>query len=177
MVPGSPGKIYRVVNLWFTISENPVAGGRVGAATGEASDMRINGYTSISNVQSRAQKRRAGEQGTQFAPESASETPAAAAGASASPLGGIDALLALQEVEDPLAERRRSARHGRDLLDTLDQLKADLLAGRVATDRLERLAAQLSRRRPGSDPQLESLLDEIDLRARVELAKLGVYVD
>ncbi|MBA5779307.1 flagellar assembly protein FliX [Stappia sp. F7233] len=139
--------------------------------------MRINGFTPVSNVQSRSQKRRPGEPASGFAPASTPETPASASTAAAASFGGIDALLALQEVEDPLAERKRAARHGRDLLDTLDQLKADLLAGRVAPDRLERLAAQLSRRKPGDDPYLEAILDEIDLRARVELAKLGIFTD
>src|ERR1700756_3259998 len=44
-------------------------------------------------------------------------------------LGGIDALIALQGVEDPLERRRRAVKHGRRALDVLDELKLGLLAG------------------------------------------------
>ena len=48
-----------------------------------------------------------------------------------------------------------------------------LLAGGIPRLTLNRLASAVSARRDGfSDPKLQSVLDEIELRARVELAKL-----
>ena len=102
----------------------------------------------------------------------ARETSAAAA-TTASPT--IDSLLALQAVADPLLGRRKAVRRGTQLLDALDSLKADLLAGRIGEGRLNLLMALLGQARGASEPDLESLLDDIELRARVELAKLGRF--
>jgi len=92
------------------------------------------------------------------------------------PIGSIDALLSLQEVGDSTsggsgAEQRQ--RHGQDLLDRLEELRLALLDGRVTTALLRRIDEALALRPPpGSDPRLEALLDEIELRAAVEAAKL-----
>jgi hypothetical protein len=88
---------------------------------------------------------------------------------------GIGALLALQAVDDPLLGRRRAVKGGRDLLDALDQLKLSLLGGRLSMDRIERLADAIGAMPPSGDPALDEVLSEIDLRARVELAKLGRF--
>ena len=88
---------------------------------------------------------------------------------------GIDALLALQAVDGPLTGRRKAMRRGSSLLDMLDEIKTDLLIGRVSADRLDRLTATLSEMREQSLPGLDSLLDDIELRVRVELAKFGRY--
>lgn len=88
---------------------------------------------------------------------------------------GIGALLALQVVDDPLSGRRRALKVGRDLLDALDELKLSLLAGRLSPDRIERLTAALGTVPSSGDQGLDGVLSEIDLRARVELAKLGRF--
>lgn len=92
--------------------------------------------------------------------------------ASANSLG---ALLALQAVEDPLLKRRKIVRRGTQLIDTLEALRGDLLVGQMAEGRLNQLMAVLSQAREHSDPGLDALLDDIELRARVELAKRGLY--
>jgi hypothetical protein len=86
---------------------------------------------------------------------------------------GIGALLALQVVGDPLLSRRRAVQGGRDLLDSLDDIKVALLEGRVPLERLEWLATMVGERARSGDERLDALLDDIELRARVELAKLG----
>lgn len=98
--------------------------------------------------------------------------PTAAANESAS-TEGIGALLALQVVGDSLSSRKRAAQNGRDILDSLDRIKVALLEGQIPVERLERLAAIVAERAPSGDDRLERILDEIELRARVELAKLG----
>ena len=98
--------------------------------------------------------------------------------ASAQPVAhatGIDVLLALQSVEDPLLARRRAVRRGNSLLDTLEAIKADLLLGRVSEGRLNQLMAVIGQARERNVPELDPILDDIELRARVELAKFGRF--
>lgn len=99
---------------------------------------------------------------------------AAGAGAAA-PSQDIGSLLALQAVAEPASGKRRQLRRGRALLDTLDELKADLLLGQVSESKLDLLMALIGEARERSEPGLDALLDDIDLRARVELAKRGHY--
>lgn len=88
---------------------------------------------------------------------------------------GIDAILALQAVDGPLTGRKKAVRRGAALLDMLDEIKADLLVGHVSADQLDRMAAMLSDMRERSLPALDALLDDIELRVRVELAKFGRF--
>lgn len=89
-------------------------------------------------------------------------------------IGSVDAMLALQNMDDALTSNRKQARaRAESLLDRLDVLRAGLLTGSVPRDELERLARLAgSRRAEVEDPRLSQILDEIDLRAQVELAKL-----
>lgn len=90
-------------------------------------------------------------------------------------VGGIDALIALQGVEDPAERRRRSVKGGRKALDVLDELKLGLLSGNLdqsAFLRLKSAAADL--KSSSGDPGLDGVLAEIDLRVEVELAKAGI---
>ena len=88
---------------------------------------------------------------------------------------GIDAILALQAVGGPLEGKKKALRRGRSLLEALDGIKADLLIGQVSAERLDALSGMLAEIRERSDPALDSILDDIDLRVRVELAKFGRY--
>jgi hypothetical protein len=88
---------------------------------------------------------------------------------------GIDAILALQAVDEPLTGRKKAMRRGASLLDLLDDIKADLLVGRISADRLDQMVAMLSEARERSLPGLDGVLDDIELRVRVELAKFGRY--
>ena len=90
-------------------------------------------------------------------------------------LGGIDALIALQGVEDPTERRRRAVKHGTRALDALDELKLGLLAGTLDQGMLLRLKSVVADLKVGSgDEKLDQVLSEIDLRVAVELAKAGL---
>ena len=52
--------------------------------------------------------------------------------------GSIDALLAMQGVEDPTERRKRSVARGRGALDVLDDLKLGLLAGNLDSATMNR---------------------------------------
>ena len=90
--------------------------------------------------------------------------------------GGIDALIALQGIEDPLERRRRSVKHGRRGARTHStRLKLGLLAGTLDHATLLRLKSVAADLKNGSgDEKLDQVLGEIDLRVAVELAKAGI---
>ena len=74
---------------------------------------------------------------------------------------------------DSLDERRRGVEHGDDMLSLLDEIRDGLLAGTISRSLLNRLTIATAKHRDGfADPKLSTILDEIDVRARVELAKL-----
>ena len=107
-------------------------------------------------------------------------TPGAAQGpaqmartASLSGVAGLDALLALQDVGGPTERRKRAVRRAGRILDMLEEVKLGLLSGEVTTNDLQRLQSAVRDQREGTeDPRLEGVLNEIETRAAVELAKL-----
>ena len=90
-------------------------------------------------------------------------------------MAGMDSILALQAVEEPLSGKKKAVRRGASLLDQLDDIKTDLLIGRVDLARLDGMVSMLAELRDRTMPGLDSLLDDIDLRVRVELAKFGRF--
>jgi hypothetical protein len=90
--------------------------------------------------------------------------------------GNIDALLALQGIEDPVERRKRSVARGRGALDVLDDLKIGLLSGNLEASTVSRLRdAAANLKSTSGDPGLDSVLSEIELRVEVELAKAGQF--
>ncbi|HWU26583.1 MAG TPA: flagellar assembly protein FliX [Rhizomicrobium sp.] len=89
------------------------------------------------------------------------------------PIAAVETILTLQGFDDATDGNSKGVAHGQDLLAMLDQVRDGLLAGSIPRSTLSRLAAAVSKRQDSFvDPKLQSVLDEIDLRARVELAKL-----
>jgi hypothetical protein len=135
--------------------------------------IKVDGTRPLDNVRS-ARGKPASASGGTFAPVFAEETRSNAPVSASTPLSGVDALIALQEMADPLNGRSKAARRGRDMLDLLDEVRAGLLDGQVSRSTLNSLTALVSvQREDFVDPHLAEVLDEIDLRARVELAKLN----
>ncbi len=86
----------------------------------------------------------------------------------------VSALLALQGVEDPLSRRKRAMGRASRILDMLDDLKVAMLEGAAAPATLDNLARAVREQRDATDdPSLEDVLNQIETRAAVELAKLG----
>lgn len=97
--------------------------------------------------------------------------PARAAGVSG--VASVDALLALQEMGGPLERRRRAVSRAGRILDVLDDVKIALIDGGVTPMAMDRLMrAVRAEREATDDPRLEGVLNEIETRAAVELAKL-----
>ncbi|QQR34663.1 flagellar assembly protein FliX [Devosia oryziradicis] len=114
--------------------------------------------------------------GVAFVPAGEDGPVRVAASAPAQAMTGIDAILALQAAEGPLTGRKKAVRRGASLLDSLEEMRTDLLIGRVDPERLDRMSAMLAEVRERSLPGLDALLDDIELRVRVELAKAGRYL-
>ena len=88
---------------------------------------------------------------------------------------GVNSILGIQEVSDTSERevRRQLVGWGEDILDKLDQIRHGLLIGAIPKDQLTNLTQTLRERRANvSDPRLIEVIDEIELRAEVELAKL-----
>lgn len=134
--------------------------------------MKVSGPTAPSTSQGSRPARAAG--GFSLPASSGASAPAtASATASVSSVAGVSALMALQGVEDPTERRRRAIRRGHGLLDRLDELKMALLSGQDGGLALSRLAQDIREERPEADSNsgLQAVLDQIELRAAVEMAK------
>lgn len=104
----------------------------------------------------------------------AAETPDAPAPVETQNIGSVESILAIQEVPDSTEDRSRglARQYGDDLLERLESLRRDLLAGAIPMDKLAGLAHRLREQRACTDdPRLTEIIDEIELRARVEIAK------
>jgi Class II flagellar assembly regulator len=88
-------------------------------------------------------------------------------------LTNIGALLALQGEDDVQERRRRATRRSNSLLDQLDGIRLAILDGGVSREQVAALATTLREHRDAvDDPGLNAILDDVELRAEVELAKL-----
>jgi hypothetical protein len=136
--------------------------------------MRIYGPNGAAVANTPAPARRAGS-GSSF---TVSEEEAPRNTSAAPPLRSIstlDALMALQGVEDPLERKKRAVAKGRNALDVLDDLKLGLIDGSVDGSTISRLkvAAEGLTETTG-DSGLDTVMDEINLRVAVELAKADI---
>ncbi|MEO0411761.1 MAG: flagellar assembly protein FliX [Pseudomonadota bacterium] len=122
-----------------------------------------------------AKKRSTGSASFASSIESQSESTPTYQTQQAAPVTGLDSLLATQSV-DPDAERRASIQTANDVLGALEQLRRGILLGAISVDRLRMLSASLGERLAlTTDPKLQDIMTDIVLRARVELAKAGIY--
>lgn len=134
--------------------------------------MDVGGTRKIDSASLRRTGRPASSASTGFVAEEIHEARAAAL-TGASPLAAVDTILALQGLPDTLEHNQRGVKHGDEMLSLLDEIRHGLLAGTISRGLLNRLAsATTEHRKSFADPKLGAILDEIDLRARVELAKL-----
>ena len=87
----------------------------------------------------------------------------------------VDALIALQGVDDFKERKKRAVAKGRNALDVLDQIKLGLIDGSIDQGTLARLKVASEGLNEGSgDAGLDMIMGEIDLRVAVELAKAGI---
>lgn len=135
--------------------------------------MKVSGTGGLSQTSGTKPAKGAAAAGGGFRVAGASAPTAPTQVSSVSGVMGVEALLALQDVESPTERRRRSVGRAGRLLDELDGIKVALLGGELSQAQLDRLARAVREQRAATDdPKLEAVLDEIETRAAVELAKL-----
>jgi len=140
--------------------------------------MKINGPQS-SAPPSRANRAAPAAGGFSLGGTSGASGAAASSGVAAmsgpSSVASLMALQGVEGVEGPLERRRRALRRGHRLLDRLEALKLAHLAGQGDADALRALSLTGGEDRPDSeDDGLDAVLDQVDLRVAVELAKAAV---
>lgn len=136
--------------------------------------MKVTGPSGIGSSSGARPTRGAGGEGFRIAaPDIAPEPGQASSVSGTRGVMGVEALLALQDVGGPLERKRRAVRRAGRILDVLDEIKLGLLSGELSGAELDRLRrAVRDERERTEDPALEAVLDEIELRAAVEAAKL-----
>lgn len=135
--------------------------------------MKIAGAHPVQSNTIRRRDQAKASAGAKFAGElsSPSQTPASSG---ATHVGAIDGLLALQEVDEDGRGGQQARERGDEMLDRLDEIRHGLLTGSVNPRTLQNLLTQVrDKRETFTDPRLTEILEEIELRAAVELAKLG----
>lgn len=133
--------------------------------------MKIDGPGPVRNTVVRRAGKAGG--GDAFARALADEQTATTGLGAPQPVAGVTSLLSLQEVEDSLSAPERAKARAEYLLDHLDRIRLALLSGGLTPDDVAALADTVASHRDGvTDPRLVEILDDIDLRAQVELAKL-----
>ncbi len=114
---------------------------------------------------------------SQYVTSGPSETQGASATHS---IAQLDVLLAVQEVDDPAqrAAKGRARLRSNNILEKLDQIRIKMLGGDLTLgDMIDVADVVASHRDKIDDPVLTSIMDEIDLRAQVELAKARVAME
>lgn len=117
--------------------------------------------------------RRAGGKSSAFAEHlGSSETTEAPGVRGTRSAGGVDSLLSVQEMGDALEQESQARQRAENILESLDDLRHGLLCGTLSQHQVEKLARLVrARRAEVRDPRLIEILDQVELRAEIELAK------
>ena len=140
--------------------------------------IKITGFNTIKNASNVKARKDTSSGGVKFfdflggAEETAATAETAPVEQAAAP-SMLDAMLSLQEVPEDEIRRKKMMQRGKMTIDTLEQLRHGLLVGRVPKEVLSSLSQQIKNGREQiSDPRLLEIMDDIELRAAVEIAKL-----
>ncbi len=137
--------------------------------------MKIGGPDNTRNKAAVRRRSKAGSEGSSGSAFSVSATDGESAPAQvggSGPVNAVGALLSVQEVDDATTGKSGGVRRGIELLDLLDNIRVALLTGRIPEAQLQNLLNAMKRHREAiSDPILEATINEIEVRAAVELAK------
>lgn len=135
--------------------------------------MKINSTTGVGMTGAAGGARRAGGDFSLGKSGDAQKSAAPAQASAAFGALGVDALLAIQAEDDVLGGRkRRQVKRSNDILDALDDIKVSVLSGDIDDEALLRLQGLIALHREDTEDQrLQGVLNEIETRAYVELAK------
>ena len=137
------------------------------------SSMRVNGLGQVSTSRLKSKKAGGGGFVDSLDTGEADAASAKSAVANAGPVSTVGALLSLQEVPDSTDGRSRGLARAEDMLKGLEDIRKGLLSGVIPQSQLRQLEEKIREQREYvQDPRLGALLDDVELRVAVELAKL-----
>ncbi|MBN66186.1 MAG: flagellar assembly protein FliX [Rickettsiales bacterium] len=142
--------------------------------------MKISGFIPLSNTGKTDKKKKTGSSsgasafsGLLSAAESESTEESAPVQKSA-PASALS-MLSIQEVSEDEVNKRKALKQGKMTLDALEEIRDGLLMGFLPANVIHNLDTLVQQqRRQTNDPRLDAVLDDIEVRAAVELAKLEV---
>ncbi len=109
---------------------------------------------------------------------SSDDVHAAAPPSGTSPLTSVSSLLSLQELPTSSEGRSKGLALAEDFLGHLEIIRHGLLAGQIPQRRLQDVLTIVARQKSlSNDPALDDILNDMELRVKVELAKLEIYGD
>ena len=95
--------------------------------------------------------------------------------ASTNRISSVDAVIGMQEITDDNKDERGAKNRANLILDKLEDIRMGLLLGEIPKSNLEELSKVLRVARENSvDSKLLEIIDDIELRAKIELAKLEI---
>lgn len=140
--------------------------------------MRITNQNRASSVSKRRDAKKVGGDNGGFQPtanEDVSDVNVAAPLSPMQPVTSLDSLISIQEVEQN-NHRQTAVNTHHEMLSLLDDIKVGLLSGQISEEKVTKLTqltkAAKDERGAIDDAGLYDVLDEVDLRAQVELAKM-----
>lgn len=137
--------------------------------------MKVEGPSKTGSTQKSGKAKPTGKTNSAFDDMLVGKADTVSGPASVQSVARVDALLAVQGVDNPTerAARRKMYARGDQILQRLDDLKLSLLGGGLTIGQVVNIADMVaSHREKINDPKMSALLDEIDLRAQIELAKI-----
>ncbi len=139
--------------------------------------MRINDIQKPGNISVVKKKEKSSASAEQFSltEEISSAAVNSPAAANINPVGSIDAILAVQTISQEEEKASRNILRGKDLLNSLGEIRNAMLTGKISVHTVENIINRVKEEREIiSDPALNEILDEIEVRVEVELAKLNI---
>ena len=90
-------------------------------------------------------------------------------------ISSVDAVVGLQEITGDNTDERGAKNRANLILDKLEDIRMGLLLGQIPKTNLEELSQILILARENSiDSNLSEIIEDIELRAKIELAKLEI---
>lgn len=137
--------------------------------------MKVEGPSKSREVSKSKKAEKASEADAAFGEFMASAPKSAPKTMATSSIAAVDSLLAVQAADNPTerAARKRMRVRADNLLKELDKIKSALLTGTLTLGHCVDIADVVAEHREKiQDSDLTGILDEIDLRAQVEIAKM-----
>ena len=142
--------------------------------------MKITGPGKTENTKKASKTQKTGDGSFGIMLSGSEETEETPSTGTAHSITKVEALLVAQISDDPAeqAAKERMVLRADRLLDELDNIRLSMLTGSISVGHMIDLADVVASHKEGiSDPELSAILDEIDLRAQIEIAKMRVSLD